>query len=91
MVATRRSKSKPELPARVDEVDLGPRRTLRSGMEAWVLFPPRRTQRLATFLYADERGQLTFTDPKNGGRRTVTADAVGSIPRKQTPNRKEAS
>lgn len=87
MVAQRRSKSAPVLAERVGEINLGPRRTLRSGMQAWVLFPPRRTQRLATFLYADDRGQLTFTDPKNGGRRTVTADAVGSIPRTQAPAR----
>lgn len=87
MVATRRSKTAPDLPDRVEEISLGPRRTLRAGMQAWVLFPPRRTQRLATFLYADDRGQLTFTDPKNGGRRTVTADAVGSIPRTQAPPR----
>jgi hypothetical protein len=87
MVAQRRSKSAPDLAPRREEVNLGPRRTLRSGMQAWVLFPPRRTQRLATFLYADDRGQLTFTDPRNGGRRTVTADAVGSIPRTQAPAR----
>jgi hypothetical protein len=87
MVAQRRSKSAPDIAPRVEEINLGPRRTLRSGMQAWVLFPPRRTQRLATFLYADDRGQLTFTDPKNGGRRTVTPDAVGSIPRTQAPAR----
>lgn len=87
MVAQRHSKNAPVLAERVGEINLGPRRTLRSGMQAWVLFPPRRTQRLATFLYADDRGQLTFTDPKNGGRRTVTADAVGSIPRTQAPAR----
>lgn len=87
MVAQRRSKTPPDIGPRHEEVNLGPRRTLRAGMQAWVLFPPRRTQRLATFLYADERGHLTFTDPKNGGRRTVTADAVGKIPRTQAPPR----
>ena len=90
MVAARRSKSKPVLRDRVDEVDLGPRRKLRSGMEAKVKLPGRKTLVLARFLYADDCG-LAFTDPKNGGRRTVPADAVVSIPRKQTPNRKEAS
>lgn len=90
MVAARRSKTKPELPARVEEVDLGPRRKLRSGMEAKVRLPGRKTLVLARFLYADDYG-LSFTDPRNGGRRTVTPDAVVSIPRKQTPNRKAAS
>jgi hypothetical protein len=87
MVAQRRSTSTPDLAERLDEVNLGPRRTLRSGMQAWVLFPGRRTKKLARFLYGDERGELTFTDPRNGGRRTVKPDAVKSIPRSQAPAR----
>jgi len=81
MVA-RRSKVKPELPERWEEVDLGPRRKLRAGMVAKVRFPGRRTNVTARFLYADEQG-LAFADPRNNGRRTVPADAVKSIPRDQ--------
>lgn len=87
MVAARRSKAKAELPERFDEFRLGPRQTLRAGMEAKVRFPGRRQNVMARFLYADERGFLSFTDPKNGGRRTVLPDAVVSIPRKQAPPR----
>jgi len=87
MVASRRSKSTPDLPERLDEVRIGPRQVLRSGMEAKVRFPGRRQNVMARFLYADERGFLSFTDPRNGGRRTVSADCVVSIPRNQTPRR----
>ena len=86
MVAQRRSKSTPDLAERSEEIRLGPRRTLRAGMQAWVLFPGRRTKRLARFLFADDYG-LHFSDPKNGGRRTVPAEAVKSIPRSQAPLR----
>lgn len=82
MVAGRRPGPAPILPTRSEEVDLGPRRKLRKGMEAWVSFPGRRTKLLAKFLFADEAG-LHFSDPRNGGRRTVPPEAVGSIPRNQ--------
>ena len=87
MVAARRSKAKPDIPAQLDEIRIGPRQVLRAGMEAKVRFPGRRQNVMARFLYADERGFLSFTDPRNGGRRTVLPEAVVSIPRKQTPRR----
>ena len=82
MAYARRSKTTPDLPERTYEVDLGPRRKLRAGMVAKVRLPGRGHNVTARFLYADEQG-LAFADPRNNGRRTVTPDAVKSIPRKQ--------
>lgn len=86
-MAGRRSKTPPNLPDRIEEIRIGPRQVLRTGMEAKVRFPGRRQNVMARFLYADERGFLSFTDPRNGGRRTVSADCVVSIPRNQAPRR----
>lgn len=58
---------------------LGPRRLLVAGGEAEVKFPGRGYRTRARFRYADEDGNLTFTDPRTGHARTVRPDAVGTI------------
>ncbi|MGE3449722.1 MAG: hypothetical protein AB7H92_19305 [Microbacteriaceae bacterium] len=60
---------------------LAPRRVLHTGDEARIRLPGRKNAVRARFQHADEHGNLTFTDPRTGGSRTVTADAVLSIHR----------
>lgn len=68
---------------RSEQADLGPRRKLRRGDIASVKLPGRTTRVKAKFLYVDDDGNLTFADPRNGGLRTITPDAVGPIHRER--------
>lgn len=61
---------------RTDHFTIGPRRHLRAGDEATIALPGRKRNVRARFRYADEHGNLTFTDSRTGAARTVPADAV---------------
>lgn len=60
---------------------IGPHRVIETGDEATIRLPGRKTAVRARFRSADEHGALTFTDPRTGGFRTVTAAAVVTIHR----------
>lgn len=79
MVAKRTSKTRPNLPPRFTEFRLAPRRVLRAGGEAMIRVPGRETLLRARFLYADDRGFLTFVDPRNNGLRTISVDDVDTV------------
>lgn len=86
-----------DLPERIPEFRLGPGRVLRAGVEAKIRVVGRKSLLRARFRYADIHGGLTFTDPRNGGQRTVRPEAVVTICRaaklrgSEIPNQKAST